>query len=102
MPRQRVGTEKFADHLSQAIEAFAQVGMPGAQKNANRQGKAQHGDASSKTARRLRRVVASKSGGTRITRPDPSTISRFGFRVEVGATRIGTNAGKSSPRAFGP
>jgi hypothetical protein len=40
MTRERIGAEELADHLGQTIEAFAQVGVLGAEKDAHGQRKA--------------------------------------------------------------
>src|SRR5580658_6718245 len=95
MSGQRIGTQELADHLGQAVEAFAKVGVPRAQEDANGKRQAQHDGPSSKTARRRRNVSASKSVGTRITRPAPATTSSAGAAV-AGATRSGTKAGMSA------
>src|SRR5208283_44763 len=95
MSGQRIGAQELADHLGQAVEAFAKVGVPRAQKDANGQRQAQHDGPSSKTARTHRSRSASKSEGTRITRPGPTTTSSVGDAAD-GATRTGTKAGTSA------
>src|ERR1700733_162947 len=100
MARQRIGPQELADHLRQAVEALAQIGGLGAQKDAHRQGEAQHGGASSRTARRWRSVAASKPGDTRTTRFAPTTTSSADA-AGAGFTRSGTKAG-NLPRCPSP
>src|SRR5580693_155110 len=93
MSRQRIGAQELANHLGQAVEALAHVGVPSAKKDPDRQRQVQH-EGASKTARRRRRVSASKPAGTRITRPATTTSSAAA--AAVGATCTGTKAGTSA------
>src|SRR5271155_591344 len=98
MSRQRIGAQELANHLRQAVEALAHVGVPSAKKDANRQRQAQH-EGASKTARRRRKVSASKPAGTRTTRPGPATTSNAAA-VAIVVTRTGTKAGSFAPRCW--